>query len=500
MTGQELTNYDEVYYPGYAYPGTHPDHLASVAYLFGLNPTLADRCRVLEIGCGDGANLIPMAYSYPHSRFVGIDLAELAINRGLSVVEELALQNISLIRMNLRDLGEALGRFDYIIAHGVYSWIPGELQDRLLEVCRENLSPEGVVFISYNIYPGSHIRQMIREILRFHVQSAPDPATRVSQARALSALLEDALCSNDARGLLMKEEWHRILQRAPGALYHDELAEISLPVYFHEFVERAATHGLQYLADSELFTMFDCGMSDQARQAMSELEDQRILREQYLDFVRIRRFRQTLLCHQEIAVRGKPLRERLQHLRFSSRAKVEASNADLGEEKEGKFRGPGGGLLISVHPAMKELMLALISRWPCSIPFSELLSLIDSHLGDPPAKDPVSLMEEVLSAALETGVLELGMCETRVTRDPGEKPSVSRVARFQATEGEVMTNMRHMPVRVPDDAERKMIQLMDGTRDRWTLAQEYSRLSGREADLDAFLRELGSSALLLSSD
>ena len=144
---------------------THPDRLATVARLFGLAAAAPGACRVLELGCGDGGNLIPMALQLPRSEFTGIDLAGDAIHEGHVVVSALGLQNITLRQLDLMEAGPDLGEFDYIIAHGLYSWVPSEVRERLLRICRVNLAPSGVAYVSYNTYPGFHRREMFREMM-----------------------------------------------------------------------------------------------------------------------------------------------------------------------------------------------------------------------------------------------------------------------------------------------------------------------------------------------
>src|SRR5262249_26620757 len=146
--------YDEVVYPSYVYSQTHPDRLATIATLLGMNPTSVESCRVLELGCGAGGNLIPMAFDLSESGFVGIDLAGSAISQGRELIKALGLKNISLQQADLMDLSSELGKFDYIIAHGLFSWVPEVVRDRILAICRAHLAPEGVAYISYNAYPG----------------------------------------------------------------------------------------------------------------------------------------------------------------------------------------------------------------------------------------------------------------------------------------------------------------------------------------------------------
>src|SRR5262249_31003951 len=160
----------EVPYGDNVFPNTHPERMAAVASLFGLRTAPADDCRVLDLGCGTGANLIPMALVLPGSRFVGIDLSQRQIAHGQRTVAELGLTNVDLRPLSILDVGGDLGTFDYVICHGVFSWVPPAVQDKILDVCRDNLRPDGVAYVSYNTYPGWHIRGMIREMMNYHVR------------------------------------------------------------------------------------------------------------------------------------------------------------------------------------------------------------------------------------------------------------------------------------------------------------------------------------------
>ena len=125
-------SYDEIAYPGFPFPETHPDRLSVIGRLLGMKPAPATRCRVLELGCGDGGNLIPMALALPGSEFVGIDLAGQPIARGQALAGELGLRNIRLLQMDLRDFAADPGIFDYVIAYGLYSWVPEDARRMLV--------------------------------------------------------------------------------------------------------------------------------------------------------------------------------------------------------------------------------------------------------------------------------------------------------------------------------------------------------------------------------
>src|SRR5215213_1485999 len=221
MAGPPPYTYDEVLYTGYPYNQTHPERLATLATLHGLDPAGVESCRVLELGCGDGGNIIPMAMGLPSSSFVGVDLSERAISRGESVIGELGMTNISLLRLDLSLINEGMGAFDYIIAHGLYSWVPPDVQEKILSICKASLSPQGVAYVSYNTYPGSHLRNMTREMMLFHARHLREPERQVEQARAFIDFLSAAQRDSEMYGLLLRSESGRLSRLTDEMLYHD---------------------------------------------------------------------------------------------------------------------------------------------------------------------------------------------------------------------------------------------------------------------------------------
>ena len=182
----QANSYDEIPYPAGAHPQTHPDHLAMIGTLFGMEPPSVKSCRVLELGCADGGNLIPMAENLPHAEFVGIDLSQRQVADGCALVEHLGLTNICVSNCSITDVDESFGQFDYILAHGVFSWVPHEVQECIFELCQQLLTPQGIAYISYNTYPGWRMRGMLRDMMLYHTRRFSDPHQQVQQARARS--------------------------------------------------------------------------------------------------------------------------------------------------------------------------------------------------------------------------------------------------------------------------------------------------------------------------
>jgi methyltransferase-like protein/cyclopropane fatty-acyl-phospholipid synthase-like methyltransferase len=466
MVDSAGTAYDAVAYPGYAYARTHPDRLATQAVLFGLDPAPIDRCRVLEVGCGDGGNLIPMALDLTGSEFVGIDLAEQPVARGAALAHDLGLANVELHALDVQELPDGLGTFDYIVAHGLYSWIPPAARDALLAACRRQLAPQGVAFVSYNAYPGSYLRDMARDVLLFHVSKLDDPAMRVGQARALMELVVDAQADTPYARVL-REHMERLLDHRDWALYHDDLAAVNTPVYFHEFVEHAGRHGLQFLAEAELAESQLPQVPDHVAAALEQLPDDVVLREQYMDFVRNRMFRQTLLCRAEARPRRTIGPEALAGLWIASPVRpAEPRDGDLVT-----YHGPRGSAIETADPLLKRTLEIVGQFWPEAVAFEDLVErsrrAIESRHS--PAEDRRRLGEVLLRAAAGS-LIHLHTHPPSVARRAGERPAASPLARHQAGRGDqVVTTLRHGSVRIDDPLAAFLLTRLDGTRDRSTL-------------------------------
>jgi SAM-dependent methyltransferase len=333
MSTSVPNDYDRVAYPSMAHVQTFPEGLAIKGYLRGLEVAPPDRCRVLELGCGDGFNLVAMAFTHPGATYTGIDYSAEAIARGRRILGELGLWQIRLETADicqLEGLDPALGEFDYIMAHGVYSWVPAPVREALLATIGRLLAPHGVAFVSYLALPGAYLRELVRTIIRFHTQSTTDPVEKARQSRALLRLIGQGTTDTDLYTRLISAESAGIDEHTDEALFHDELSEESAPLLFTDFIAHAGRHRLQYLAEAEYLLPVSRALSDSARESLRPLDQSRVLLEQYLDFIEGRRFRQTLLCRPGLGAELKL--ERLDQLWVLCRATPTAIPASIIEE------------------------------------------------------------------------------------------------------------------------------------------------------------------------
>jgi len=477
--------YDQVLYPGFPLAQTHPDRLATIAGLLGMTPARPDRSRVLELGCGDGGNLIPMALGLPESEFTGIDLSEQAAARGRAMSQALGLKNISLRQMDLLEAGADLGEFDYILVHGVYSWVPPHVREGLLGICRANLAPDGVAYVSYNAYPGFHRREMFREVMLHHVRNVQDPAGRYQEAVQLIARLAKCKPESEVTRILFEEETQYLSETAPWLVYHDDLADTNRAFYFHEFMADARRHQLQYLGEADFSEMQAETYPEAVVDALERFAGTDVVaKEQYLDFIKGRRFRQTLLCRDEVALDRSLGPERITELYVASPAHPVSASPDLHEGVAELFRCPRGAALETDCAAAKIALCRLREIWPRTIRVPELLRGGDA-----------ARLAEVLLQGYRVGLLELHTLPPQFAAVAGERPVASPLARFQVQQSPVVTTLRHTLVEVDDAIDRRLLTLLDGTLDHTTLVAVLGDESGEP--IESRLRRLAKEALLV---
>jgi methyltransferase-like protein/SAM-dependent methyltransferase len=459
--------YDSVPYPGLAFLQTHPDRLAVMATLFGMNPVAVERCRVLEIACGNGSNLIPMAYGLPGSQFTGVDLAANPVKFAQERIKRLDLKNTRVEQMDLMEIAPDFGEFDYIIAHGVYAWVPKAVQAKILAICKANLSANGVAFVSYNTQPAGQVREILRDMMQFHEGRTKGTADRVKNGRDF---LETILKATDARfpwRSLFHDELKVMFNRDERVVYHDDLADCFLPVSFADFVQRAADSELQFLSEAHLNDVLEPDLDEQALNALRQIaEGDLVAYQQYLDFARYRRFRQTLLCHADLRLRREGVLARARELRVASPMRAAAEKADGAVEF---INIRGAGTLTTNNPLIIAFLRRLEQIWPRAQSCEELVKAILPLVPDTQQIEAVEALTQALLKFAASTLADLRTYDLPLPAGVCEKPTASLLARLMVQEGGMVTTLLHTHLTIEDEQGRKFLQLLDGTRDRQAL-------------------------------
>ncbi len=371
----------------------------------------------------------------------------------------LGLGNIALRAMSIVDLvPEEPGTFDYIVCHGVYSWVPAEVQAAILAACRALLAKEGIAYVSFNTLPGWHMRGMVRDLLLREVGPDGTAAARLDRARAFLGFLGRVPDDGSRAQAMLRSELSLLSQVSDAYLLHEHLATHNRPQYFADFAREAARAGLQYVADAQLSMMDAQRFGPEAEAIMKRMARDVIDTEQFLDYLEVRLFRRALLCRQEAVVDRTMVWSRLLGLRVSSLLQPASATPDLGPDVTEVFHRPGGLELSTSLPLLKAALVILAGEQPCGVPFVDLCARVGAH--DEAAR--ASFGGDVLTL-FARGAVSLGAGAVAGVSRPGPRPEATALARRQASLRQPSaTSLLHRRVAL-DRLDWALVPRLDGT-------------------------------------
>ena len=464
------TSYDIVAYPANIFPLTHPDHLAVIARLHGLDAPPVATARVLEIGGGDGVNLIAAAAAYPEASFFSFDLSSVAVARGKAFASAAGLTNIRIEVADILDAAVTLaGPFDYVIAHGVYAWVPGAVRRAIMALVGRVLAREGVAFISYNALPGGHLRRVVRDLLLHHVGDIADPAERVARAR--DVLIDFATPRENDRVVMagIRDVARPMLRQEIETLYHDELSPVWAPQALTDVVAAANAAGLGFLNDASPALVYD-GLPGKT------LDDAAVVRDaQTSDFGSMVFFHQTLLVHAGRQPARSVCLAALPSLFVASKA--QRSGPDRFKLGDDEF-AVGDSVLADGIEALGKI-------WPRRLPVSGIADTPDRC--------------EALFRLFAVDAVSLHSVPMPGVAVPGPRPVANPAARAQIAAGAVyLFTLDHRMVAMPNPGPRAFMTLLDGSRDRARLAADWAASAfGGEIDPETALHQLALAGFIL---
>jgi methyltransferase-like protein len=424
-----------------------------------------------------------MAVGLPKCEFVGVDAAGTAIARGRAMAEEIGLKNLTLRHLDLMEMAPDYGQFDYIIAHGVYSWVSDPVRKQVLAICKGSLAPQGVAYVSYNTFPGCHNRLMLREMMQFHNRDIHEPQQKMQQAFNLLKVLAHALeKSEEPYTKFLRDDLERLSKRSLEAMYHDELADVFAPFYFHEFMDQAQQHDLQFLGEAEFFDMVPRGLSPDAVKVLGRLSNEIVLREQYLDFMRGRHFRKTLLCHPDVALNRSVKHDcvRSYYVTSMTNPELPAPNPEPGATEI--FRSSANATLTTSDPLARALLWHVVDKNPERILFSRLAAEVEARarqqygFAPQPDQDIAADISEFVWSMYCAGLLDLHVHVPPYVTGVTDKPLASPLARWQARRTNVIATLHHRTLQLGISVHQGILALLDGTRNRADLQRDVPQL------------------------
>jgi SAM-dependent methyltransferase/methyltransferase-like protein len=467
--------YDLTPYRSNSFPQSAPGRLAAIAHLFGLEAPEVATARVLEIGCAAGGNLIPFAAAHPRAHVVGIDLSQVQIDQGRARVRALSLDNVQLLAGDIASINLAeLGQFDFVIAHGVYSWVPTEVQEALLSASCRLLAAQGVAYISYNVYPGWKSKEILRDAMLLASGASVTPEDKVRDARRMVDFLEEVAPADSALARILAESRAHALGYGDSYLLHDELETFNSPCYFYELLGRASAHGLAYLGEAHPEAMIPANYGPKVAEYLNDkCGGVQALVEQYLDFVADRTFRESLLVHAGRAdqIRYHPDPSRYRRLHIAARVPPADGQTRLDHSRQ-EYLYSDGATLFTNDPGIKAALDALTARWPWTLSWRELVDAARARLVSA-GLNPRDNLAEHIDGLMQVLILQ-GQARFRldpVLPEPAQAPlrldeTARRAAELTRGEADASTfNLWHETL-ILSPVDRQLLPLLDGSRDR----------------------------------
>jgi methyltransferase-like protein len=453
---------EDYFYEALPFAETHPDHLGAIGSLFGIRHASPRRFRLLEIGSATGGNILPMAAAFPECHFVAIDRAEPSLAVAKLHAERARIPNIVLHLADIRNFEDEPESFDYIVCHGVYSWMPNDARSVLRRFIRRHLAPTGLAYVSFNTLPGWHMRGALRDMLRREVQGIDRQSDRVSKARAFLKFMETNGESNDPARAWLSAELSILSEMSDHYLLGEHLVEHNQPEYFEDFVRDMAHDGLGFVTDAHASLVFPERLGPDAVRSLRDRGADFLRMQQSLDLVELRCFRRAILCRDDAALDRHVVASRIQPLAVRSRLEPVDQVPDLTEGVEMSFKGQSG-VIATDQALLKAALVELAPRSARGMMFESLVSSVANRLG-------LSALDDQLRARLSRnvlglytkGALDLWSAEKPTSFAVGDRPRAFSFARYQSHEGsEFCTSLLHEAVRV-DSFDRALIKRLDG--------------------------------------
>ncbi len=460
-----MIDYDTLPYESYPFYETHPAHLESIATLYGLSPAPSQNANILEIGSSSGGNIIPLAYRYPDSNFIGIDLSKKQIEKGLNFLKTLNLKNIELICEDFENVKLENKTFDYIIIHGVFSWILKEKQKALLKFSKEKLSPNGLLYISYNTFPGWYLKLEARDLLLYHLKDLKDKKEIIKKGRELiNDFLTELSKSKSNKNLL--SVFKDLKDMPDWYIFHEFLEVNNEPLYFKDFINLTKEHGFGYLADSDLSTEINSPTQILNLEFLIKLSSKKNKQEQYSDFLNNKLLRRSILTHKKLLEEREITIDKTKiPLHFiASNTTIKEEVKDLNKETPLSFNVEKRGTMTFKDPIAKATFVTLSSLYPEAISFNDLTKKIENVLKDTSMENIInrSKLEQILCDAFLCGAVSLSKTKPKCKKISTKKPIICPFVREEAKKGLRVTGFRNHYL-VLDSFSRLLIELLDGT-------------------------------------
>lgn len=450
--------YQSLVYPSMSHPSTDPAITAVAAKLAGLDIPTPTCANILEIGCASGHNLMPLAARWPDSRFTGIDYSTSAIREARRLATEAGLTNVEFIEADLCAFDPGEDSYDFIIAHGVYSWVPDQVRQALLDFCKAHLSHEGIATISYNTLPGWSLRKTLVSLTGL-ISQRPAAGEIGQDPESILAYLATAAGCHTPYARHLTAVLHDMFGKSSDILHFDDFGPVNEACTFLDFTGHASRSGLLYLGESQIADNFPAALAPESARILRPLGNDPLVLQQTIDVLTNRTFRSSILCRADAPIQTRITAATALH--FSVRCLHEFEATDEGArliDREGEE------LARFEHPLAVAFFAALDECAPESVPMSEIIERMADRMKE--QFDPTNSLPPLATLVMDAARQNLILLRDEPVRFdplPPAFPNLGRLRLMAAAKGQALVDIYHAPCSFVDE-RHQVAAAMDGTR------------------------------------
>lgn len=461
----------EIQYSYGSYPESTPQRMHTLARIFGCNAIDYKSASVLELGCAQGNNIIPLAVKYPQASFVGVDISSAQVAIGQKIITDLGLTNIQLECRNITEIDSEFGKFSYLIANDVFSAVGDEVRQKIFSIVKQNTVADGLAYISYKVLPGWNFTKILRELMLFNVRKENDVKKRLEQAKKVLKLFGERLKGhNHYYANFVQMEVNNILQLSDGRLSLEYLGKISNPMYVFEFLQQASKHELVYLSDALIYNNHFRNSIPFSREEIEQVLHANNYTEmmQYSDFLLNRQYRRTILCHAEQKINRQVMPDTMQNMHVRAFGKITINNmtvAGISAHGDNSYNNQQNTEQHEVDEKFIKIAEELNRQKGNTISYQNLFKQSIKDITERP------IFDKLLLRLYHDGYVdvssEVGLYTTKVSA----KPVATKLARYYAAHFDFVITQLHETTKLTL-IERFVLQRLDGTKSLDNVAAE----------------------------
>lgn len=376
------------------------DHIRAAAWLYGVDTARTRHASVLVLGCGNGEELLATSVKYPYANVVGIELETENRQDGMLATLASGRDNLQLYSASIETFLEAdLGKFDFIIVQGSFTFLSNSLTDAILLSCQQRLSEKGIIAIDWFCQPGARFTETLRDAMQIHSSRADTHHGQVDHARAMLNWLDQTTVETSTTKKLISHINETSQGLSDALLSHHYLSSEHTASYLIEFNERIGNNELTYVGDIRPATEHTSYFDNDMTQSWLELSNGagKILTQQYLDIAvnRNRRFSLLVNASRSAEVLETVDYDRLAGMRWAGSFRRQSRHI---RHSPNLITGHDGTPIATDDITALGILDILGDAWPFSVSFEQLVFHTRLPDNDPLEVDEQSHRKKVLAA------------------------------------------------------------------------------------------------------